>query len=223
MELLVFGHAGARVIAFPTSQGRFFEWEDRGMVGALGEQLDRGWIQLYCVDSVDAESWYAKHVHPHWRARRHEAYERYVLDEVIPLTNGHNANPYLMVAGASFGAYHALNIALRHPWRFGRVIALSGLYDIKKMTGGWSDDAVYFQNPMDYLVHEHDAGRLKAIRRLDIILAIGGDDPSRPNNDHVSGLLGARGIPHRLRIWDGWCHDWPYWQRMIAHYIGGND
>jgi hypothetical protein len=30
MELLVFGHAGARMLVFPTSMGRFFEWEDRG-------------------------------------------------------------------------------------------------------------------------------------------------------------------------------------------------
>ena len=35
MELLVFGHGGARVIVFPTSMGRFYEWEDRGMIGAL--------------------------------------------------------------------------------------------------------------------------------------------------------------------------------------------
>ena len=29
MELLEFGHGGARVIAFPTSRGRFYEWADR--------------------------------------------------------------------------------------------------------------------------------------------------------------------------------------------------
>src|SRR5262245_25520952 len=63
MELLVFGHAGARVLVFPTSLGRFYQWEDFGMVSTLAEQLEQGWIQLYCVDSVDSESWYAKHVH----------------------------------------------------------------------------------------------------------------------------------------------------------------
>ena len=39
MELLLFGHAGARVLIFPTSQGRYYEWEDLGMVLALGEHL----------------------------------------------------------------------------------------------------------------------------------------------------------------------------------------
>src|SRR5579859_285110 len=70
MELLVFGHAGARVIVFPTSMGRFFDWENRGMMGAVGEHLERGWLQIYCVDSVDAESWYAEHRPPAERGRR---------------------------------------------------------------------------------------------------------------------------------------------------------
>ena len=222
MELLVFGHAGARMLVFPTSMGRFFEWEDRGMIDALAEHAERGWLQIVCVDSVDAESWYAKHTHPHWRARRHEQYERYILSEVLPLTR-RNPDPFLIAAGASFGAYHAINLAFRHPSQVGRVIGLSGLYDIKEMTGGWSDDAVYFQSPVDYVHHEHDSTRLEALRRLDIILAIGRDDPSRPNNEYLAGLLGAKGIPHRLRIWDGWCHDWPYWHRMIRHYVGGHD
>jgi esterase/lipase superfamily enzyme len=71
MELLIFGHSGARVLVFPTSMGRFYEWEDRGMMGALGEQIERGWIQMYCVDSVDAESWYARGKDPGARAWRH--------------------------------------------------------------------------------------------------------------------------------------------------------
>jgi hypothetical protein len=28
---------------------------------------------------------------------------------------------------------------------------------------------------------------------------------------------------HALRIWDGWMHDWPYWQQMVNVYIGGHD
>ena len=52
----MFGHHGAPVLVFPTSKGKFYEYEDRGMVGALNDHLERGWIQLYCVESVDAES-----------------------------------------------------------------------------------------------------------------------------------------------------------------------
>ncbi|MEP6989043.1 MAG: esterase, partial [Chloroflexota bacterium] len=78
MELLIFGHAGAKVLVFPTSKGKYYEWEDRGMMGIVGEQLERGWLQICCVDSVDAESWYNYGVHPGARAWRHTQYDNYL-------------------------------------------------------------------------------------------------------------------------------------------------
>src|SRR5437764_3448335 len=126
MELLVFGHAGARVVVFPTSQGRFFEWEDRGMMAELSEQLENGWLQMFAIDSVDGESWYAKRKHPAERVLRHIQYENYILNEVLPLSKQLNSNPFLITTGASFGAYHAANLAFRHPELVDRVIGLSG-------------------------------------------------------------------------------------------------
>jgi esterase/lipase superfamily enzyme len=54
MELLIFGHAGARVLVFPSSMGRFYEWEDRGMIDVLAEDLENGWLQLFCLNSIDS-------------------------------------------------------------------------------------------------------------------------------------------------------------------------
>lgn len=223
MELLVFGHAGARMLVFPTSQGRFFEWEDRGMVGALAEHLERGWVQLWCVDSVDAESWYARWKHPEDRARRQTEYEHYLLREVLPLSADRNANPFLITAGASFGAYHAVDLALRHPHLVGRVLGLAGLYDISRQTGGYSDGEVYAHNPAHYVQHEGPGPRLDAWRRLDIVLAIGRDDPMRENNEYFSRALWEKGVGNALRLWDGWAHDWPWWREMVVRYVGGHD
>ena len=64
MELMVYGHDGVPAVVFPTSQGRFFEFEERGMVDAVRDKLEDGRLQLFCVDSVDAESWYNKGVGP---------------------------------------------------------------------------------------------------------------------------------------------------------------
>lgn len=223
MELLVFGRAGARVLVFPTSMGRFYQWEDFGMVDALGEHLHRGWIQLFCLDSVDEESWYNRAIHPSDRARRHLQYEGYVLTEVLPFTRETNPDPFLIVTGASFGAYHAVNLAFRHPHLVGRVVGMSGLYDIKELTGGYEDELVYRNDPSHFMSRERDPGRLEALRNTDIILATGRDDAHRPNNEHLSGVLWDKGIWHALRIWDGWAHDWPYWQEMIRLYVGGHD
>jgi len=75
MELLVHGHAGARVLVFPTSRGRFFEYEDRGMVANIADMIEAGHLQLYCIDSVDAESFYNWNASPGWRLWRHTLYE----------------------------------------------------------------------------------------------------------------------------------------------------
>ncbi len=64
MELLVFGHAGQPAIVFPTSCGRFYEFEDRGMVHAVHGKIAAGQVQLFCVDSVDGESWYNRDAAP---------------------------------------------------------------------------------------------------------------------------------------------------------------
>jgi esterase/lipase superfamily enzyme len=224
MELLLFGHSGARLLVFPSSMGRFFEWEDRGMIhGALGHQIEQGWLQVCCVDSVDQESWYAKWKHPHDRAVRHAQYDSYVRDEVLPLLDYVNSNRFLITTGASFGAFHAMSFALRYPDRVGRVVGLSGVYDIREIIGGYSDETAYFYNPADFVMGESDPGRLAAMQRMDIIMAIGRDDAMRGHNDYFSGRLWSKGIGNALRIWDGWAHDWPYWARMLPMYVGGHD
>ena len=222
MDLLVFGHAGARVLVFPTSMGRYYEWEDRRMTEVLGDHLRNGWLQLYCVDSVDEESWYARRKHPADRARRHQQFEDYVLNEVLPLSRQKNPNPFLMATGASFGAYHAVDIAFRHPHLFGRVLGMSGLYDISQFADGHMDANVYGHNPshfVQHLGHEH----LEGLRRMDIILATGREDANVSNVEYLSRALWEKGVGNALRLWDGWSHDWPYWERMLRQYIGGSD
>jgi esterase/lipase superfamily enzyme len=156
MELLVFGHAGARVLAFPTSQGKFYEWEDRGMIWALGEHLEKGWLQLFCVDSVDSESWYCGWAHPSGRAWRHQQYDDYLYHEVLPFMRSKNENPFLITTGASFGGYHAMNFGLKHPDKVDRILAMSGMFDIRTFTGGYTDTNVYHNSPVQYIANEHD-------------------------------------------------------------------
>lgn len=223
MELLIFGHAGARALVFPTSLGKFYEWEDRGMIAALGEHLERGWLQLYCVDSVDAEAWYAWHKHPGARAWRQSQYDRYLCDEVLPLSRQKNPNPFCLTTGASFGAYHAMNFGLRHPDITGRILAMSGIYDISRWLDGYQEGHGYFNNPVAYIKNETDGHRLHQLRQTDIIIAVGEQDPNIGGNRYFSQLLWDKNIWHAFRVWDGWSHDWPYWQKMVHMYIGGHD
>ena len=185
------------------------------MMGALGEHLERGWLQLYCVDSVDAESWYARWKHPGGRAWRHVEYENYLLHEVLPLMSPKNDNPFLITTGASFGAYHAMNFALRHPDMINRVIAMSGLYDIRSWADGYHDDNIYYNIRCISFPTSTTAGGSKCCAKWTSSCIIGHDDPTASNR-WLSGVLWSKGIGNALRDWDGWAHDWPWWLKMIS-------
>ncbi|HEX9496530.1 MAG TPA: esterase, partial [Candidatus Limnocylindria bacterium] len=114
MELLVFGDRGTPVLVFPTSMGRFYQWEDFGMIAHLQRRIDEGLMQLWCVDSVDSESFYDTRIEGQERARRHIAYDRYLADEVVPAIRRQNSDLALELVGASFGAFHAVALATRH-------------------------------------------------------------------------------------------------------------
>lgn len=220
MELLVFGHAGLPVLVFPTSGGRFFDFEDRGMIGALASKIDAGQLHLFCVDSVDRESWYNRQIPPQRRIARHMQYEDYLLHEAVPLVRQKNPDPRLLALGCSFGGYHAVNIALRHPEIFTGFLSMSGAFDLARFLDGYYDQDCYFHLPTHYLPNLSDPWFLDRFRGNSYVLATGWDDQCLAQNQDLDRILAAKGIPHRLYIWDALnAHDWPTWQRMVQHYL----
>lgn len=219
MELLIFGHGGAPYIVFPTSMGTFYEYESRGMISAIWNRYEQGQVQAFCVDSVDGESWYNKGAHPYHRVRRHEQYERYIMDEVVPLARQRNWGQ-LGATGCSFGGYHAANLAFRNPGVISRLVSMSGAFDIKQFLNGYYDENCYFNCPVDFLPNANDAWYLDQYRRMRIVLGAGDWDICLGENQRLSGILGAKGIPHWLDVWGGQSkHDWPLWQAMAGTFL----
>jgi len=220
MELLIFGHGGLPVVVFPTSGGRFCEFEDRGMIGAVGGRVEAGDLQFFCVDSVDIESWYNRDVHPRWRIARHVQFDDYLVHEVVPLVRQKNWNPNLVALGCSFGGFHALNAALRHPDVFSGMLSMSGAFDISNFLGGYHDQDVYYNQPTQFLPNMSDSWFLDRYRRNTWILATGWDDQCLGQNQNMDRIMNDKGIPHKLYTWETWnSHDWPTWQQMIQHYL----
>lgn len=226
MELLVYGDRGARVLVFPTRAGRFFDYENFGQVRALSQTIEQGNLQLFCLDSIDSESLYCDWCRPEDRMVRHEQYEQYVLREALPFTACVNPNPYLISHGCSLGAYHAVNIAFRHPYLFHKVVAFSGRYDLTMSTGsfrglldGYYDERVYFNNPSHYMAGMHDYRSLMQFRGMEIVMTIGEEDAFLNNNLEFSEILGSKGIAHSLHIWDGEAHRPRYWRKMAPLYL----
>ena len=220
MELLVFGHAGLPVLVFPTSCGRFFEFEDRGMVAAVQHQIDAGQVQLYCLDSVDAESWYNRDVPPRWKIARHMQYEQYCMNEVLHFVHKQNSAGSVAAIGCSFGGYHAVNIAMRHPDVFTGFLSMGGAFDPSNFLHGYHDQDCYFNIPPQYLANMTDPWFLERYQRGRYVLATGRHDQCWDANEKLAAILRGKGIPHRLDVWDGDVgHDWPWWRQMVQTYL----
>jgi esterase/lipase superfamily enzyme len=144
----------------------------------------------------------------------------------LPFMHQQNSHPCTISHGCSLGAYHAANIAFRHPALFQKLAAFSGRYDLtitidcfRDLFDGYYDDKVYFHTPVHFLPGLECPERLDALRRMDIVFVIGAEDPFRPNNEYLSHLLNCKGIPHQLHIWDDRAHRGYYWRRMVNLYL----
>ncbi len=226
MELLTFGHAGAKVLMFPTREGRFWEYEQLNIVASLAAKINAGHLQLFCIDGLARESFYDTGRHPADRIRRHAAYEEYILNEVLPLMASINPHECTMAMGCSLGAFQAASLAFRHPHLFHKLVAFSGRYDLTMQVehfgdlfDGYYDDEIYFRTPMHFLPGLACPWRLENLRRLDIVLVVGREDPFLDNNLRLSGLLGEKSVSHQLHFWDGRAHRAGAWRKMAALYV----
>lgn len=226
MEILVFGHGGKAVLFFPPRMGRFYDYENWGVVDALRPAIEKGELQLFCVDSIDNESFYNSWASPEWRIIRHMQYEQYILKEVVPFMQDKNPGGYYTVAGCSMGAYHAANLALKHSHLFNKVVGMSGRYDITRqiqffndLLDGFHNEDVYFNMPRQYVANLHDEANLNNIRNMEIILAIGEADPFISDNREFSGLLHDKQINHQFYVWGDYAHKPRYWRQMVGLYL----
>ena len=226
MELLIFGHNGRAVLFFPTRMARFYDYENWGIIHALHDRIYNGELQIFCVDSIDAESFYNQEIAPADRIIRHQQYEQYILNEVIPFMHEKNSSDFFEAAGCSMGAYHAMNIATRHTSLFKKVVAMSGRFDLttpiqdfNDLFDGYHNQDIYFNMPMQFIASISDEVYLKALREIEFIFAIGETDPFAGNNHQMSLLLWHKGISNQLYIWECYAHRPRYWKRMVQLYL----
>jgi esterase/lipase superfamily enzyme len=214
-EMLVFGQEGYPVILFPTSQGSYYQNKDQGLIETARWFLENGKVKIYCPDSLDAVSWYNKSISPGQRAYHHSLYDRLLLEEVLTRARHETGHSRVAVAGCSFGGYHAVNFAFRHPGLTGYCFSMSGIFDIRSFTDGYYDDNVYFNNPVDFIPGANDP----ELWKMGIVLGTAERDICREANEGMSRLLAAKNISHWLDIRPGKDHDWPVWKEMFPHYL----
>ncbi len=216
-----FGNRGRPLIMFPTSGGNHLENEDRGLVRAVTPAIDSGRLQVICINSINNDSWARKDLTPGERVRRHDVYDRFLSEELVPWLTTHAHSSELMVYGASMGGYHAVNFGARHPDQVKKVIAFSGLFDVNKVlnANGYWDDLCYFHSPVAF-VPNMDASWCDRMRKVEWVIATGEHDSLVEETRRFSAILRSKGIPVTEEVWPGvFGHDWPYWQEHLPRFV----
>lgn len=226
MPLVAYGHYGPPVLMLPTAAADFLEYERFHLINSISSYLEAGKAKVYSVNSVNRLALLNENASPWERIEWLKRYDGYITEEVLPLIRedcrDQDARP--VVAGISLGAYLAGNTFFRHSDLLGGAILLSGSYDIRSYMGGFHNDDVYFNNPVEYLPGLNDHHHLPILqggsRRL-IIFSGQGAYEAPERSRQLSSILSSKGIPHWLDIWGHDVnHDWPWWRDAMPYYFG---
>jgi esterase/lipase superfamily enzyme len=225
VHLWSFGWWGTPILVFPSASGMAHEWRSGGAIDALAPLLAAGRIKLYCPESNVSETWHAED-HPKWRLQRHEQYNRFILDELVPYIRRDCNSPDIRLGtiGVSLGAMYAANAALKHPEVFEHALCLSGRYGLEDFLDGYFDDTAYFNAPYAYVPNLAGAD-LERVRRntsLTLVVGLGPFEGSCVDETlRMSETLRRKGIRHVRDVWGhDSAHQWEWWRRQLVHHLG---
>ena len=224
MDIVAYGHYGFALLLLPTAAADFLEYERFHLIDAIQPHIDSGKVKVFSINSINSESWLNSNMHPRHKAIRHQQFNDYVYNEVIPfIRNMTSQETPIITCGASFGALHSANLFFRRPDIINGVIAMSGDYDLSSYTKGYHDQDVYFNSPVQYLPNlsdEHILGQIRSSQHIHIVTG-SGDWEAPDASRRFSKILNAKGIPHELDVW-GYDipHDWDSWRKMLPYYLG---
>lgn len=223
VHLWTYGWYGHPVLVFPSAAGMAHEWQHSGAVEALGPLIRAGRIKLYCPESNVSVAWTGEG-DPAWRLDQHARYERFLMDELMDYIRRDCGGGVDRVStvGCSFGAFYAVNTALKNPDRVDWALGLSGRYRATTFLDGHRSDAAYFNEPLAY-VWGLKGDALAQARRTSATLVVGqGAYEGRcvRETKEMARTLAARGIGVELDVWGhDVSHEWVWWRRQIVHHF----
>ena len=223
MPIAAYGDYGFALLFVPTAAADYLEYERFQLMDTLAPYINSGKVRIFSVNSINSESWLNNEIAGEHKAIRHNQFNNYIFDEVVPfIKTNTSADTPIITCGASFGALHSMNLFLKRPDIINGVIAMSGVYDLTEYSKGFYDDQVYFNSPCHYVPNLSNDWYLSHIRKSTHIHLLSGsgdyEDPQASRN--FSSVLNAKGIPHELDVWGTeWKHDWPTWRAMLPLYL----
>lgn len=225
MHVAVHGTKGLPVIVFPTLGQPAESLEEAGVVAELADYVDSGTIQLFCTDTVDAESWGNPEGDPAVRAERQETFYHYVVDELVPLVHKvskSDARP--LALGFDMGATHASIVALRRPDLFQGCVCLSGTYDARRYFGDWMDATLYDNTPCAFLPQMASDHPYVAVYNQRQLLFCCGQDETEADSLRTTREMEANFARLGVDVWcDYWgsdvTHTWFWWRKQLRYFM----
>jgi esterase/lipase superfamily enzyme len=223
MPIAVYGHYGYALLMIPTAAADFLEYERFQLIETMRPWIEAGKLKVYSVNSINTESWMNYQMEGAHKAIRHNQFNEYIYNEVVPfIRNTSSQDTLIYTCGASFGALHSMNLFLKRPDIINGVLAMSGVYELTEYTRGYWDEQVYFNSPMHYipnLVDHHILQQIRRSKHIHIVTGSGAfEDPS--SSGKFAKVLYDKGIHYNLDIWgEEWPHDWQTWRSMIPVYL----
>lgn len=220
MEVTIYGSEGTPIIGLPTRGAYCGQWQKFGMVDGISYQLENGFNQLFCLSTVDEESFLNEDASPKQRITRQKQYESYLVEEVVPFIQEESTIDFIIIAGVDLGGYHAITTALKHPDAFGKAIGISGIYDINIYMDDYYSDEVYYNNPMDFVPNLNDRATLNKIHNVDFRLVSYDTDNRKEDAQRMSDVMRMKFIEHELDIWGSEDQEeWDLWPQMLKTHI----
>ena len=220
-QLVRWGHYGRPILLFPTAGGDAEEVERNHLISAIEPWISAGKIKVYSVESISGRTWLTNPdvAHCIWVQTQ---FDEYLIHEAIPAIRQdcQSSDIELVAAGASIGAFNALLVLCRHPRLFSAAICMSGTYQIEHWLKGQWYDEFYFFSPLAFVPNLSEGEQLHRLQNRSVMLATGTGEAEDPEQSwQVARMLGNKGIPNHVDVWDGWKHDWETWRAMLPRYV----
>lgn len=224
MHVVVHGEKGLPIVVFPTMGMAPESLEEVGMVDELADYVDSGVVQLFCTETIDAESW-GSDADNEERAQRQETYYHFVVDELVPLVhkvNGTDARP--LALGCDTGATQASIVALRRPDLFQGCVCLSGCYDARRYFGDWMDATLYDNTPCAFLPNMDADHPYVPVYNQRQLLFCTGQDASEADSLRSTRVMGEQLARLGVDVWcDYWggdvTHTWYWWKKQLRYFM----
>ena len=227
VEFKRYGYSGKPVLVFPSQDGDCNQYESFGMIDVLSDFIEQGRIQVFCVGSVDLESWSDLNGNPRYRIEMQEKWFEHICYEMVPRIQYISWRSDIIVTGCSMGGAHAGILFFRRPDLFDTLISLSGEFDARMFFGNYMDDLVYNNSVVDFLRDmPWDHPYLDLYRQKNIIICIGQgawEGELLPSNRELDRILCEKQVPAWFDYWGfDVAHDWPWWRIQIRYFMEHN-